>query len=180
VSKQEEMQDKLPVEDLGYHGNFEGDAPGQAEVEETINQNRHEVFDQRFQRIGVQYNFAGDLIIGSRQIPSRPPLQCPPRAEHFTGREEELCRLLADLQPGRVVTLCGPGGVGKTALSAQAIWTLTHGDEPPECFPDGIIFHSFYHQPQAALALEAIARAYGEEPKPTLRDAAHRALVLQP
>ena len=43
-------------------------------------------------------------------------------------------------------------------------------------FPDGIIFHTFYNQPQAALALEAIARAYGEDPRPTPRDAAQRAL----
>jgi tetratricopeptide (TPR) repeat protein len=104
------------------------------------------------------------------------PLQRPPRAVHFTGREAELAQLLAQLQPGQVITLCGPGGVGKTALAAEAIWTLAPGDDPPERFPDGIIFHTFYNQPQAALALEAIARAYGEEPRPSPRDAAARAL----
>jgi tetratricopeptide (TPR) repeat protein len=104
------------------------------------------------------------------------PLQRPPRAIHFTGRETELAQLLAQLQPGQVVTLCGPGGVGKTALAAEALWTLAPGDDPPQRFPDGIIFHTFYNQPQAALALEAIARAYGEEPKPSPRDAAARAL----
>jgi tetratricopeptide (TPR) repeat protein len=114
------------------------------------------------------------------------PLQRPLRATHFTGREKELAQLMADLQPGRVVTLCGPGGVGKTALAAEAIWTLpalgtqaqvAPGDAPPERFPDGILFHSFYTQPQATLALEAIARAYGEEPRPSPRDAAQRALA---
>jgi tetratricopeptide (TPR) repeat protein len=128
------------------------------------------VFDQRYQRVDTQINIA---VI---QPPDRPPLQRPPRAEHFTGREEELAQLLADLQPGRAVTLCGPGGVGKTALAAEAIWILAPGDDPPERFPDGILFHSFYTQPQADLALEAIARAYGEEPRPTPRDAARRAL----
>ena len=49
--------------------------------------------------------------------PPGPPLQRPPRATHFTGREADLARLLADLQPGRVVTLVGPGGVGNTALA---------------------------------------------------------------
>jgi tetratricopeptide (TPR) repeat protein len=111
-----------------------------------------------------------------KKPPPAVPLQRPPRATHFTGREKELKALLAQLQPGQVVTLCGPGGVGKTALAAEAIWTLAPGDDPPERFPDGIIFHTFYNQPQAALALEAIARAYGEEPKPTPRDAAARAL----
>ncbi len=105
------------------------------------------------------------------------PLQRPARADHFTDRRAELDRLLADLQPGRVVTLCGPGGIGKSALAAEAIWTLAPADEPPPLFPDGIINHNFYNQPQAALALEAIARAYGEDPRPTPRDAAQRALA---
>jgi len=110
------------------------------------------------------------------QSTPRPPLQRPPRAFHFTGRADELRRLIDQLQPGAVVTLCGPGGVGKTALAAEAIWALAPGDEPPARFPDGVLFHTFYHQPQAALALEAIARAYGEEPRPTPQDAARRAL----
>ncbi|MBN1815595.1 MAG: ATP-binding protein [Anaerolineae bacterium] len=109
---------------------------------------------------------------------SRPiPLQRPPRAEHFTGRQDELARLIADLQPGKVVTLCGPGGIGKSALAAEAIWTLAPGNQPPALFPDGVITHNFYNQPQAALALEAIARTYGEDPRPTPRDAAQRALA---
>ncbi|MDY6875891.1 MAG: tetratricopeptide repeat protein [Chloroflexota bacterium] len=105
------------------------------------------------------------------------PLQLLPRAQHFTGRQAELARLLADLRPGRVVTLCGPGGIGKTALAAEAIWTLAPAGDPPEHFPDGIIFHSFYNQPQAALALEVIARACGEEPRPSPAAAARRVLA---
>jgi len=109
--------------------------------------------------------------------PTGKPLQRPARAEHFTGREKELAQLRAELQPGRVVTLCGPGGIGKTALAAEAVWELAPGDEPPERFPDGVVFHRFYNQPQAALALEAIVRAYGQEPRPTPRDAAQRVLA---
>ena len=56
--------------------------------------------------------------------------------------------LLAELQPGRRVTLCGPGGMGKTALASEAIWRLAPGDVPPERFPDGVLWHSFYGQPQ--------------------------------
>ena len=47
-----------------------------------------------------------------------PPLQRPARATFFTGREAELARLLDELQPGRIVTLTGPGGIGKSALAA--------------------------------------------------------------
>jgi len=108
--------------------------------------------------------------------PPHTPIQKPSRVQHFTGREGELASLLADLQPGRVVTLCGPGGIGKITLAAEAIWTLAPESDPPERFPDGIIFHTFYHQPQSALALEAIARAYGEDPRPSPAEAARRAL----
>jgi tetratricopeptide (TPR) repeat protein len=110
-------------------------------------------------------------------VQQRIPLQRPPRAEHFTNRDQELAQLLADLRPGRVVTLCGPGGIGKSALAAEAVWTLAPADDPPDRFPDGVIFHSFSSQPQAEVALENIARIFGEEPKPTPAAAAQRALA---
>ncbi len=107
----------------------------------------------------------------------RVPLMRPPRAAYFTGREAALARLLDDLQPGRIITLCGPGGIGKTALAAEAVWTLAPGREPPARFPDGVVFHNFYQEPASALAFEAVARAYGEELRPTPYDAARRALA---
>ena len=113
-------------------------------------------------------------------LPAAPrgvPLHKPLRAEPFIGRAAELARLLADLEAGRVVTLCGPGGIGKTSLAAEAIWTLAPADDPPARFPDGIFFYSFYRQPQAGLALTAIARAFGVEPLPVPRDAARQALA---
>lgn len=109
--------------------------------------------------------------------PSPIPLQRPARVTHFMGRSSELTQLLNELAPGKVVTLCGPGGIGKTALATEAIWTLAPGANPPDKFPDGIIFYSFYNQPQADSALEHIARSYGEEPRPTPRDAARRSLA---
>ncbi|MDX1687824.1 MAG: tetratricopeptide repeat protein [Candidatus Promineifilaceae bacterium] len=114
-------------------------------------------------------------VAGGRGV--RIPFQRPPRAEHFVGREQELEEIVAALQPGRVVTLCGPGGIGKSALAAEAVWRLAPGNAPPERFPDGIVFHSFYNQPQASQALESIALAFDEEPRPTPRDAAQRALA---
>ena len=106
------------------------------------------------------------------------PLQRPPRVEHFTDRKVELNQILVEIKPGRVVTLCGPGGIGKSALAAEAIWTLAPGNEPPEGFPDGIIFHSFYNQPQADLALEHISRSFGSDPhEGSPRDVASRTLM---
>ncbi|MCP4542517.1 MAG: ATP-binding protein [Chloroflexi bacterium] len=102
---------------------------------------------------------------------SPPPRLLPPRAKHFVGREEELQWLDQALYPGRVITLCGPGGIGKTALATEALHHL-----PPERFPSGIVFYSFYGNPDADNALEAIALAYGEEPRSGSKAAARRAL----
>ena len=115
-------------------------------------------------------------ILSVQRRPSA-PMQLPRRAEHFTGRQAEIDRLVKDLQPGRIVTLCGPGGVGKSALAAEALWRLTPGDELPALFPDGIIYHDFYAEKQAAVALEQIARSFGEEPQPSPAAAAMRALA---
>jgi hypothetical protein len=105
-----------------------------------------------------------------------PPLQLPRRAEHFQDRVSERSWLLAHLQPGQIVTLCGPGGMGKTALVAEILWTLAPFDSPPAAFPHGIVFHSFYGRPEAAVALEQLARTFGEDPLPTPAQAAQRAL----
>ncbi len=122
------------------------------------------------------FAFQGDFIY-NEATKVRLPFQRPPRVPHFIGREAELAALLRDLQPGRAVTICGPGGMGKTALAAEAIWQLAPDSEPPQRFPDGIIFHAFYHRPQAALALEDFARAYGEDPRQSPLDAAKKALA---
>ncbi|MCX6048659.1 MAG: hypothetical protein NT075_26450, partial [Chloroflexi bacterium] len=116
------------------------------------------------------------IYVGSRK--AELPLHYPPRAEHFVGRKEELDKLLADLHLGRVVTLCGPGGIGKTALAAEAIALLAPDpSKPPVRFPDGVFFHSFYNQKEALLALEQIAISFGEELRPTPALAAQRALA---
>lgn len=117
---------------------------------------------------------AGDYY--AARSPSGKPLQRPPRAEHFTDREQELEQLLVQLKLGQVATLCGPGGIGKTALAAEAIWTLVPEPEPPALFPDGVIFHSFYNQPASALALEHIVRSFDETAQDTSPSAALRLL----
>jgi len=125
----------------------------------------------------VTQHFGTRIHVHTHASPAGIPLQRPPRAPHFTDRKRELARLLDDLGPGRVATLCGPGGIGKTALAAEAVWTLAPGNEPPDRFPDGILLHSFYGQPDPALALEHIALSFGEEIRPTPAEAALRALA---
>jgi hypothetical protein len=94
----------------------------------------------------------GGTVIGVQNIhpaaaPKRPvPSQRPEKVEHFTGREVELAKLLEALQPGEMVTLCGPGGMGKTALATEAIWKQAPGDGSPERFPGGMLYHQFYRE----------------------------------
>jgi len=120
---------------------------------------------------GLQLN-----VLGAPIQQRTPPLQRPRRAEHFTDRAAEQAWLLDRLHPGQIVTISGPGGMGKTALVAEMLWSLVPGDSPPTRFPHGIVFHSFYGQPDAAVALEQLARTFGEDPLPTPAEAARRAL----
>lgn len=104
------------------------------------------------------------------------PWQLLPRPEAFTGRETELAKLMADLQPGKIAALTGPGGMGKTALAAQALHHLNDSGELAVRFPDGVIVHDFYASPQAVVALEHIARSFDEKPEPGPAEAARRVL----
>ncbi|MCP4701171.1 MAG: tetratricopeptide repeat protein [Gammaproteobacteria bacterium] len=133
--------------------------------------------NQENQRVDEQYN--ADTINQYCTKPDgvRIPLHRPRRAAHFTGRKQELAKLIQDMQPGKAITLCGPGGIGKTALATEAIWALVPDNEPPQRFPDGILYHSFYGRPAADLALETIVYAFGEEPKPSPFEGAQRALA---
>uniref|UniRef100_UPI004056BDFC NB-ARC domain-containing protein n=1 Tax=Candidatus Electrothrix sp. TaxID=2170559 RepID=UPI004056BDFC len=78
----------------------------------------------------------------------------PSEDDIFLHRETELAWLDKHLHPDRIAAVCGPGGMGKTALTARAVRRL-----PPDRFPDGIIFHTFYHQANTAQAVQTIARA---------------------
>lgn len=60
----------------------------------------------------------------------------------FIGREEELAKIAAYLNdPGcRLLTLIGPGGIGKTRLAIQAAWqTIPPAEDTPR-FYDGVYF----------------------------------------
>ncbi|MGB5687276.1 MAG: hypothetical protein WBM35_15820, partial [Candidatus Electrothrix sp.] len=82
--------------------------------------------------------------------PASPPCFLPPQDDIFLYREAELAWLGKHLRPGTVAAVCAPGGMGKSALAARAVRKL-----PPDRFPDGIIFHTFYHQPATDQALQS-------------------------
>ncbi|GGZ12166.1 hypothetical protein GCM10010300_65460 [Streptomyces olivaceoviridis] len=65
-----------------------------------------------------------DLLRDGSQTPARPRL--PAQLTRFVGREPELARIDRALTDSRLVTLTGPGGVGKTRLALEAAaraWT---------------------------------------------------------
>jgi hypothetical protein len=126
-------------------------------------------------QVGIQGNShiisgTGSIHINHYPTPP-PPRQLPLLEACFLHREEELVWLNERLHPGAVVAVCGPGGMGKSALAAQAVHQLE-----PARFPDGIVFHSFYHQPKVETALQAICAAFQIEVKAGLESAVRQAL----
>ncbi len=69
----------------------------------------------------------------------RPPFNLAPRAAEFVGRTRELADLCQRLRSGQSVGLsalvAGLGGVGKSALAAEALATLA---ADPDAFPGGV------------------------------------------
>ncbi len=129
------------------------------------------------QVIGTQINITPPTTAPTQTLSSPVRLQLPPHPDPFRGRVDELAELQAALQPGKIVTICASGGMGKTALSGEALWRMTEGEtQPPAAFPDGVFFHTFYNQPSVEAAFEELARFFGEEAKPTPEAAARRAL----
>jgi predicted ATPase len=84
----------------------------------------------------------------------------PSPATPLIGRSQELGELLAMLQepPKTVVTLTGPGGVGKTRLAIEAAHHLAPS------FADGAAFAGLTTVTQVHLVPDAIARALGMSP----------------
>ncbi|MCI5168752.1 MAG: hypothetical protein D3903_22330 [Candidatus Electrothrix sp. GM3_4] len=83
--------------------------------------------------------------------PPKPPRQLPYLDACFLGRDKDLADLIDQLHPGKVAAICGPGGMGKSALAAQAVHKLEK-----DRFPDGIVFHSFYGYPETEQALQTL------------------------
>lgn len=71
--------------------------------------------------------------------PSPPQHNLPARLTSFVGREQEMgqvCRLLTG--NGRLLTITGPGGSGKTRLALEAAHSLWQNQ--PGDFPQGVFF----------------------------------------
>jgi predicted ATPase/DNA-binding SARP family transcriptional activator len=91
-----------------------------------------------------------------RTLPSAPPRHhLPQPLTHLVGREKELREIKACLATARLVTLTGPGGVGKTRLAIQVAGELA------EDYQDGICFVDLGALVDPALVLQAVASELG-------------------
>lgn len=86
-------------------------------------------------------------------LPADRPHTLPPQPTPFVGREAELLEIgrLLDESGGRLLTLTGPGGVGKTRLALQV------AAEHLDLFADGIFFVPLAALQSADLVAGAIA-----------------------
>ncbi len=89
-----------------------------------------------------------------RSIDARPN-NLPTQLTSFVGRDEELAAALALLGRTRLLTLTGPGGIGKTRLSLQI--AAAAADD----FPDGIWFVPLEPVRERELVAPTIARVLG-------------------
>ena len=88
----------------------------------------------------------------------------PTQFTAFVGRQAELERLVEDLQRPecRLLSLIGPGGVGKTRLAIQVALTLAQERESAAgIFADGIYFAPLSSVPAAGALEKAIASSLG-------------------
>jgi predicted ATPase/DNA-binding CsgD family transcriptional regulator len=94
---------------------------------------------------------------------ARPPHNLPAQPSPFVGRELELSLLaqyLAEPET-RLITIVGPGGIGKTRLALAAALAQVNNQQNSHPFAQGIYFLSLAGLATADLLIPAIAEAAG-------------------
>ena len=102
---------------------------------------------------------AHPLLAGQVAGLRRPGL-LPAEANSFVGRASELLWLTTELRSSRLVTVVGPGGVGKTRLCLHAAASL------PARFPDGIWIVELSALTDPVVLAGKVAAALGLPPEP--------------
>src|SRR6266404_7599897 len=102
----------------------------------------------------------------------------PEEPNSFIGRERQLDELRRLVYSTRALTLCGPGGIGKTRLALRLLASMA--DE----FPDGAWFVELADLRQPDLVISRVATALGVSEEPgrplleTLADVLRRRRLL--
>jgi predicted ATPase/DNA-binding CsgD family transcriptional regulator len=98
--------------------------------------------------------------MGMTAEPLPRPGNLPAEPNSFVGRERDLGDLRLLLRTIRALTLCGPGGIGKTRLAVRLGWELA--DE----FPDGVWLVEFADNADPALTARLVATVLGVGDEP--------------
>ena len=127
--------------------------PPDPETESLYEAIRTRKFSRQDQKAGTTGEAPVPVTQASVQIfgtPPQLPHNLPAQATSFVGREDELtaiCKILCEEQDCRLLTLVGPGGIGKTRLALQVAKRLVNMAEAmsaisavTERYADGIYF----------------------------------------
>ena len=137
----------------------DGDLPAEASLRDL---GEHRLKDlSRPERIfqlvhpALQFDFPPLVTLTQR------PNNLPAQTSEFLGREAQLASLrdLLDADGVRLLTLTGPGGIGKTRLALQA------AADQIDRFEDGVFFVDLSSVRQPATAFAAIVRCVGVSPR---------------
>jgi predicted ATPase/transcriptional regulator with XRE-family HTH domain len=119
-----------------------------------------------------------DLVAAASPAPPasfNPPPTLPTQLTPLIGREAEIAAVgrLIQRAEGRLVTLTGPGGVGKTRLALEV------ATQAAQHFADGVVFVALAPLADAALVVPTIARTLGvqETGAQPIRAVLHTALA---
>jgi predicted ATPase/DNA-binding SARP family transcriptional activator/predicted negative regulator of RcsB-dependent stress response len=99
-------------------------------------------------------------ITGTNERPANVPQFIPAQPTPFVGRQEELAQietLILGEPACRLLTLVGPGGMGKTRLAVQAAMQMVK--EAAGVFPDGVYFVSLAPTNSSDALISAIAES---------------------
>lgn len=83
------------------------------------------------------------------------PHNLPSPVSRFIGREAERAEVEVLLADGRLLTITGPGGSGKTRLAIETAWAVRHR------FPDGVWFIELGEVTDERMTADTVARGVG-------------------
>ncbi len=100
------------------------------------------------------------LAAAAPDAPEEPPHNLPLPPTPLLGREREVAELTSLLREegARLITLIGPGGVGKTRLALEVAWALQHAGD---VFPNGVWFVRLAPLTDPALVISTIVQTLG-------------------